>query len=90
MTIAIREQTPSTVTFDVTRSQPYDKKVVWVYNECYDATGEHVIHNYAPVLWGTSASLTGTTWPLDTGGVACEAYVTTVYGRDFAEIEYTP
>jgi len=42
------------------------------------------------VLWGTSASLTGTTWPLDTGGVACEAYVTTVYGRTFAEIEYTP
>ena len=90
MTNAIREQTADTVTFDVTRSQPYDKKVVWVFNECHDAAGQEVVHTYVPVLWGTTESLTGVTWSLETGGVACEAYVTEVYGRDFGEIEYTP
>ena len=90
MTIAIREQTPTTVTFDVTRSAPYDKKVVWVTNECYDAAGNETENLSYPVLWGTSTSLAGYTYPFPTSGVECEAYVTAVYGRDFAEIEYTP
>ena len=63
--------------FTVTRSVPYDKDTIWVTNKCWDAAGNLVQRQDNPVLWGTTVSLDGTTWPFPTeGGVTCTAYVT--------------
>jgi hypothetical protein len=63
--------------FTVTRSVPYDKDTIWVTNKCWDATGNLVQRQDNPVLWGTTVSLVGTTWPFPTeDGVTCTAYVT--------------
>lgn len=63
-------------TFHVTRSYAYDKETIWVTNKCYDAAGALVSRRDTAVLWGTSASLVGTTSPVPTSGVRCSAYVT--------------
>ena len=63
-------------TFDVTRSIPYDRETIWVTNKCYDARGVLVLRRDAVVLWGTTASLAGTTGPMPTAGTRCTAYVT--------------
>jgi hypothetical protein len=62
--------------FTVTRSYPYDKDTIWVTNRCWDAAGIELERRDNPVLWGTSISLVGTTWPFPTAGVRCTAYVT--------------
>jgi len=76
-TITLSQQTPTKATFTVTRSVPYDKDTIWVTNKCWDATGNLVQRQDNPVLWGTTVSLVGTTWPFPTeDGVTCTAYVT--------------
>jgi hypothetical protein len=75
-TIEIAEQTEDTVTFTVTRNQPYDKGTIWVTNKCWDADGNLVERQNNPVLWGTTESLVGTTWPFPVSGETCTAYVT--------------
>ena len=63
--------------FTVTRSIPYDKGTIWVTNKCWDEAGNLVQRTDYPVLWGTTVSLVGTTWPFPTeDGVTCTAYVT--------------
>ena len=63
-------------TFHVTRSFAYDKEVIWVTQQCFDAAGNRVSDLDYPVLWGTSVSLDGTTWPFPTSGANCTAFVT--------------
>jgi hypothetical protein len=63
-------------TFFVTRSYAYDKETFWVTNKCFDETGTMVERMDLPVIWGTSASLSGYAGPFPTGGSSCTAYVT--------------
>ena len=62
--------------FNVTRSVPYDRETIWVTQHCFDAAGNRISKLDYPVLWGTSISLEGTTWPFPTNGASCTAFVT--------------
>jgi hypothetical protein len=65
------------VAFNVTRSAP-DSTVYWVYNYCWDGSGNLLSTEAYPVLWGSWDSLTGTTYPyvFTLSGTHCEALVT--------------
>src|SRR5262245_4581335 len=62
-------------TFDVTRSEPYDKDTIYVVNRCWDGDGNLVVSVGYQVLWGMWDSLNGTTGAMPTGGTHCTAYV---------------
>jgi hypothetical protein len=63
-------------TFHVTRSFAYDKEVIWVVQQCFDAAGNRISWEGHAALWGEWDSLDGTTVPFPTSGVSCTAFVT--------------
>jgi hypothetical protein len=71
-----RVSSTSALTFDVTRSVPDNDPVMWVTTKCHDASGAVVTKLDRPVVWGTSASLTGYAGTFYASGTWCEAYAT--------------
>ncbi|MBI2031540.1 MAG: hypothetical protein HYT08_02890 [Candidatus Levybacteria bacterium] len=93
--ISVAANSGGSVTFNVTRSIPYDKETIWVTNQCWNKDDKLVQDQDGAVAWGTTQSLTGTTSPLPTaGGVRCTAYVTLRPWQDKplgdSIINYTP
>ncbi len=65
----------TTVSFAVTRSIA-DDTVMWVTNDCFDATGQLLTSTDLPVAWGMWYSLDGVAGPFEAAGSTCTAYVT--------------
>ena len=68
--------TSASISFNVTRSVADNSDVMWVYNQCYDASGTQLTEEAYPVQWGMWYSLEGFVGSFVVAGTRCHAFAT--------------
>ena len=68
--------TMTTVSFNATRSVADNSDVMWVFNQCFNASGVQISEEAYPVQWGMWYSLEGFAGPFAAAGSNCHAFAT--------------